>query len=733
MKTLILVLAMSILWLGCNNKGEVAFGDKASELGAGIALLTINKGAAFTNNRATKVQVNSPLTNEMIITADPKCESKDGYTAQVPEFNYTLPTTNAKTKLYGKFRNKYKAETPCVEASIIHDDIPPSIAWESKPVGEISGASALLKSTSEDNSSGVANHECSWDGTNYFACEKSFEVRGMTSKTYKLQVRAVDRAGNRSETVSADWLVDATPPTIEITKTPPPLGTNSDITFEFFGKDDGGSGVASYLCQLDSRRSGACTSPFRFSEVAEGAHLFSVWSVDRVGNSSNAATYSFEIDNIPSGSFSVLGVTTASPAFADYIIDSWLVSTSPRVHYTESAGATDYHTAILSVLGETICASTVGTSTSTSFGNSCRLQNNTTYLAEVTTGDRIGNRRTESFTFYTDMTSPNINIAGPFSSTDNLTARFEFSINDLAPGQLSSATCFHSYKEGSLPKQTQQSCTSLDALTFTNLNYGDHEFRIVATDMAGNSSEEHITWRVLRTICDPFSDDNTTCSGGLIGDLYYLNESMQKEFQKIWPGGVDYFFDHGIKIDAELNFLKLFGPSRAFSQGFPTSDGNIIKDDTGNKLQEYFAFKLKSVLKLDPSIDEPGLYEFATLSDDGSIFKIFKGGRWVEIVSNDYEHPTRLQCPNEAVAFDADTRLEIELDYFQGPKYFVALTLMWRRLDSSSTPEPLCGEFGEEFFFGPDLDDFSSTYGWGQLIERGWRPLSETNFISPKK
>jgi hypothetical protein len=100
-------------------------------------------------------------------------------------------------------------------------------------------------------------------------------------------------------------------------------------------------------------------------------------------------------------------------------------------------------------------------------------------------------------------------------------------------------------------------------------------------------------------------------------------------------------------------------PVRAFEQGFPGVPG----------LFEWFAIRYRCVLV----VPESGRYAFRLNSDDGS--KLFIDGKLV--VDNDGTHPA--QIADGYLQFDGPSKHAMELQYFQGPRYHIALQLFWKR------------------------------------------------------
>ncbi|MCE7985168.1 MAG: hypothetical protein DYG89_28680 [Caldilinea sp. CFX5] len=97
-------------------------------------------------------------------------------------------------------------------------------------------------------------------------------------KNLKFTLRAIDRAGHQTA-MDKGLLVDVPPlPTLETTISAGPSDSLSETsaTFQFSGVDAQGQPVNSFLCQLDAGDFTPCTSPQRYSGLAQGQHIFHV-------------------------------------------------------------------------------------------------------------------------------------------------------------------------------------------------------------------------------------------------------------------------------------------------------------------------------------------------------------------------------------------------------------------------------------------------------------------------
>ena len=61
------------------------------------------------------------------------------------------------------------------------------------------------------------------------------------------------------------------------------------VKITFAATDEGGSGIAGYMCKLDKGRYKPCKSPVKYRKVRKGKHRFSVYATDAEGNGEAAA------------------------------------------------------------------------------------------------------------------------------------------------------------------------------------------------------------------------------------------------------------------------------------------------------------------------------------------------------------------------------------------------------------------------------------------------------------
>jgi DNA-binding beta-propeller fold protein YncE len=168
------------------------------------------------------------------------------------------------------------------------DTTPPTATMDSTPP-------ALTMSTNASfsfHSSEAGIFRCSLDGATPATCSspKSYVV---SSTSHTFDVWAVDTAGNQSVSpASYSWTVDTTPPTVNITDSPPTWSLSASATFKFTSPD----ATATFECHLDNLDPSSCSSPMSYAGLAPGQHTFYVRGIDSLHNTSTWVHKSWTVD-----------------------------------------------------------------------------------------------------------------------------------------------------------------------------------------------------------------------------------------------------------------------------------------------------------------------------------------------------------------------------------------------------------------------------------------------------
>lgn len=229
-----------------------------------------------------------------------------------------------------------------------------------------------------------------------------------------------------------------------------------------------------------------------------------------------------------------------------------------------------------------------------------------------------------------------------------------------------------------------------------------------------------------KIICDPFNGGTTTQKNyqkGIIAELFYRTAAMPR-----WYKTTDYL-QLGKKSEQNIFLSDINVPTRMFTEGFSTTQGQVLKDDQQNKLIEYFGVKMTTNLILSED-DEAGYYELALLSDDGATLTL-KSNSLDEtsevLINNDGDHPTKMGCSTQTVRMVKNVMVPVELAYYQGPRYHISNILMWRK-SSVAGQDTSCNQLGNNLFFDPNNNSTPQT-AFGALLARGWKVLTPNNYM----
>ena len=138
--------------------------------------------------------------------------------------------------------------------------------------------------------------QCRIDNAPFAACTSPYQAPTLSDGSHTFSVRAVDSAGNLGAASSYTWTVNTAPsaaPTIDTKPSDP--SNNAQPSLAFSDSDS----TVSFQCSLDSGGFSACTSPFATGPLPDGSHTFAVRSVNSLGTTSAATTYTWTVDTTP--------------------------------------------------------------------------------------------------------------------------------------------------------------------------------------------------------------------------------------------------------------------------------------------------------------------------------------------------------------------------------------------------------------------------------------------------
>ena len=212
-----------------------------------------------------------------------------------------------------------------------------------------------------------------------------------------------------------------------------------------------------------------------------------------------------------------------------------------------------------------------------------------------------------------------------------------------------------------------------------------------------------------KDICDPLKEEGEEISlgYGLVGKLIDGAPNKIEHFKEL--------LQKGTPVEGLIYMSKLNIPTRKFDKGFPREDGTMVTNSAGAVLIENFGIEFQGSFDLLPE-DGPGYYEIGVISDDGPVLEVESEGQMISIISGDHVTPSKFFCADKLVRMEAGKPVPLRLRYFQGPRYHIALIMLWRKvaelegasgaLVKNQLKNPLketrCGIAGNKFFFDPD-------------------------------
>jgi hypothetical protein len=275
----------------------------------------------------------------------------------------------------------------------------------------------------------------------------------LADNTYYWQAQAKDAPGLVSSwTSSRSFVVDTVAPATNITANPPVLSNASGGSFSF----SAGEAVTGYQCKVDAGAFAACTSPYAYSGLSDGAHTFQAKATtDLAGNAGSATSYGWTIDTTaPNTSLASTPAALTTSSSASFSLSS-----------TEPGSSFECN---LDGAGFVACA--------TPASYSGIADGPHTFQARAI--DAAGNvdPSPSSYAWTIDATPPDTSIgpSQPAALTTATGATFDFSSTE--PG-----STFACSRDGA----AFTSCTS--PKTYAALADGNHSFQVRATDAAGNT------------------------------------------------------------------------------------------------------------------------------------------------------------------------------------------------------------------------------------------------------
>ncbi|MCB0420276.1 MAG: Ig-like domain repeat protein [Bdellovibrionales bacterium] len=429
-----------------------------------------NQGMWSNTNHQT---VPFTVTDNFTGVSEVKCSlDKINWSNCVNEYAMTVPGEGQQFA-YVKAKDRVGNQSNIESFNWSVDRTPPVVTIHSYPAQLTNSREGEVIFSAVDDLSLVKGFLCKVDGGIQQSCSSPLKLMGLSEGSHSVLVQALDYAGNVSMPQSVVWKVDASAPTVEITKAPDPITNKKVARFEFVGNDKG-IPLSDFQCSLDNGPYGSCTSPYQSVDLGDGTHIFKVTVKDDAGNVSSPATYSWVIDTIkPTIAFEKTPKLFSNSAESRFLMKAFDTGyTNPQVTY------------YCSLKGETlkVCSSDY----------TFTLPVDGSYTFQAKAVDKAGNSSDIiEYSWMLDRVPPVLSLGSiPNDVIGDVVVSISFSATDDRSG-VSHTNCNYNSGGASL-------CTS--PFVKEEMEEGAHVVKIVAYDKAGNVSQEQVViWNVDKT------------------------------------------------------------------------------------------------------------------------------------------------------------------------------------------------------------------------------------------
>jgi large repetitive protein len=195
----------------------------------------------------------------------------------------------------------------------------------------------LTRLVASYTSSEPATVTCSVDGTPLANCQSPLTVDNLAQGYHRLELSAVDIAGNVGSPISHEWLIDTTLPTLTVEMvSPTQLPTNlTSARFHFVPSE-----TATFECSLDGEPARPCNADFAVSGLIDGEHVLEVTASDLAGNQGEPSTFRWVVD-LTAPTISLVSATPSESvtSLSSLHLDFEVSDASPVTCELDSAGA----------------------------------------------------------------------------------------------------------------------------------------------------------------------------------------------------------------------------------------------------------------------------------------------------------------------------------------------------------------------------------------------------------
>lgn len=189
-------------------------------------------------------------------------------------------------------------------------------------------------------------------------------------------------------------------------------------------------------------------------------------------------------------------------------------------------------------------------------------------------------------------------------------------------------------------------------------------------------------------ICNPLGGTTGSSGGGTTGgtpstDVPAVPKSQLGLIAKLFEGSkdwslIDVYEQKGYEHPEKIYFSNFNVPNRSFSEGFNIGENDFLKTKSGEKLVEWFSLSAFGYIVLPDNQDE-GTYHISTLSDDG--VRVTVGDEM--LINSPNAHAAKIMCSSKLIFLKKGEKQKFRLDYFQGPRYHIALMAFIKKVDTA--------------------------------------------------
>ncbi len=318
-----------------------------------------------------------------------------------------------------------------------------------------------------DNTSGLQGFRFRIDGGGWssLSMTKTYNFVGLADGSHRVDVLAIDRSNN-AVTVSVDFTVDSTPPSLSITS---PAGgyysPSSSVSVTWSGSDLN-SGLLGFQYKIDSSdwSTTSLLNTWTFDELSDGSHTVSVRAYDNIGNTVTR-TVTFSVDT----SIPTVQITSPEP---DLITNETALS-AVWTGSDATGGIAGYYYQLDGGSWSSLTSATSHTFLGLRDGD---------HALVVKVIDHAGNYAVDFLNFTViDTVPPVLTILGPSQNAFLGVSSVHVTWN--ATDATSGVQGFEYRIDGG----AWSAITTVNELTFTPSGDGTHTVDIIATDNAGNS------------------------------------------------------------------------------------------------------------------------------------------------------------------------------------------------------------------------------------------------------